>query len=49
MSEVSHSERMRRKKSHVDRQVAAADTVSEMRMVKHAFAAGVKAMPGVEF
>jgi cob(I)alamin adenosyltransferase len=29
--------------------VAAADTVSEARMVKHAFAAGVKAMPGVEF
>jgi len=29
--------------------VAAADTVSEVRMVKHAFAAGVKAMPGVEF
>lgn len=27
----------------------AADTVSEVRMVKHAFAAGVKAMPGVEF
>ncbi|HEX8989283.1 MAG TPA: cob(I)yrinic acid a,c-diamide adenosyltransferase [Rhodocyclaceae bacterium] len=29
--------------------LAAADTVSEMRMAKHAFAAGVKAMPGVEF
>ena len=29
--------------------VDAADTVSEVRMVKHAFAAGVKAMPGVEF
>jgi cob(I)alamin adenosyltransferase len=29
--------------------VAAADTVSEMRMIKHAFAAGVKAMPGIEF
>jgi cob(I)alamin adenosyltransferase len=27
----------------------AADTVTEMGMVKHAFAAGVKAMPGVEF
>ncbi len=29
--------------------IEAADTVSEARMVKHAFAAGVKAMPGVEF
>lgn len=29
--------------------IVAADTVSEVRMVKHAFAAGVKAMPGVEF
>jgi cob(I)alamin adenosyltransferase len=29
--------------------VAAADTVSEVRMTKHAFAAGIKAMPGVEF
>ncbi len=29
--------------------VAAADTVSEMRMAKHAFDAGVKAMPGIEF
>lgn len=29
--------------------VDAADTVSEVRMTKHAFAAGVKAMPGVEF
>lgn len=29
--------------------IAAADTVSEIRMTKHAFAAGVKAMPGVEF
>lgn len=29
--------------------VAAADTVSDVHMVKHAFAAGVKAMPGVEF
>lgn len=27
----------------------AADTVSEVRLVKHAFAAGVKAMPGMEF
>jgi cob(I)alamin adenosyltransferase len=27
----------------------AADTVTEMGMVKHAFKAGVKAMPGVEF
>lgn len=27
----------------------AADTVTEMGLVKHAFAAGVKAMPGVEF
>ncbi len=29
--------------------IAAADTVSEMNMVKHAFKAGIKAMPGVEF
>ncbi|NMG43343.1 cob(I)yrinic acid a,c-diamide adenosyltransferase [Aromatoleum toluvorans] len=29
--------------------VEAADTVTEMGVVKHAFAAGVKAMPGVEF
>jgi cob(I)alamin adenosyltransferase len=29
--------------------VAAADTVSEMGMVKHAFQAGVKAMPGIEW
>ncbi|MFA7292838.1 MAG: cob(I)yrinic acid a,c-diamide adenosyltransferase [Rhodocyclaceae bacterium] len=29
--------------------VEAADTVSEIGMVKHAFKAGVKAMPGVEF
>ena len=29
--------------------VEAADTVSEVGMVKHAFKAGVKAMPGVEF
>lgn len=29
--------------------VAAADTVTEMNLVKHAFKAGVKAMPGVEF
>jgi cob(I)alamin adenosyltransferase len=29
--------------------VEAADTVTEMGMVKHAFKAGVKAMPGVEF
>ncbi|HEX8962882.1 MAG TPA: cob(I)yrinic acid a,c-diamide adenosyltransferase [Rhodocyclaceae bacterium] len=29
--------------------IAAADTVSEMRMAKHAFGAGVKAMPGIEF
>jgi cob(I)alamin adenosyltransferase len=29
--------------------IEAADTVSEVRMTKHAFAAGVKAMPGVEF
>ncbi|BAL22961.1 cob(I)yrinic acid a,c-diamide adenosyltransferase [Azoarcus sp. KH32C] len=29
--------------------VEAADTVTDMSLVKHAFAAGVKAMPGVEF
>jgi len=29
--------------------VEAADTVTEMSLVKHAFRAGVKAMPGVEF
>jgi cob(I)alamin adenosyltransferase len=29
--------------------VAAADTVSDMTPVKHAFAAGVKAMPGMEW
>ena len=29
--------------------VDAADTVTEMALVKHAFKAGVKAMPGVEF
>ncbi len=32
-----------------DALVEAADTVTEMGMVKHAFKAGVKAMPGVEF
>lgn len=29
--------------------VDAADTVSDMRMVKHAYQAGVKAMPGIEW
>ncbi len=29
--------------------IAAADTVTEMGMIKHAFADGIKAMPGVEF
>lgn len=29
--------------------IAIADTVTEMNVVKHAFKAGVKAMPGVEF
>lgn len=32
-----------------DALVTAADTVSEMTLVKHAFKAGVKAMPGLEF
>ena len=32
-----------------DALVEAADTVSEMTMVKHAFKAGVKAMPGLEW
>jgi cob(I)alamin adenosyltransferase len=29
--------------------VEAADTVTDMTMVKHAFKAGVKAMPGLEW
>ena len=29
--------------------IEAADTVSEVGMVKHAFKAGIKAMPGMEF
>lgn len=29
--------------------IAAADTVTEMRLEKHAFAAGIQAMPGMEF
>ena len=32
-----------------DALIAAADTVTDVGMVKHAFAAGVKAMPGMEF
>lgn len=32
-----------------DALIEAADTVSEIGMVKHAFKAGIKAMPGVEF
>ena len=32
-----------------DELIAAADTVTEMNLVKHAFKAGVKAMPGMEF
>ena len=29
--------------------IAAADLVTEMTLVKHHFAAGVKAQPGIEF
>jgi cob(I)alamin adenosyltransferase len=29
--------------------IDAADTVTEMNLVKHAFKAGVKAMPGLEW
>jgi cob(I)alamin adenosyltransferase len=29
--------------------IAAADTVTDMSLVKHAFKSGVQAMPGVEF
>lgn len=29
--------------------IAAADTVTEMNLIKHAFQAGVQAMPGIEF
>jgi len=29
--------------------IAIADTVTEMKMIKHAFQAGIKAMPGLEF
>ena len=32
-----------------DALVEAADTVTDMTMVKHAFRAGVKAMPGLEW
>lgn len=32
-----------------DALIAAADTVTDVGMVKHAFAAGIKAMPGMEF
>ena len=32
-----------------DALVAAADTVTDMTMLKHAFKAGVKAMPGLEW
>ena len=32
-----------------DALIAAADTVTDMTMVKHAYKAGVKAMPGLEW
>ena len=57
LDEVLATIKMRPQHQHVvitgraapDALIAAADTVTDVGMVKHAFAAGVKAMPGMEF